>query len=203
MKAPTDKQLLGLLDAHTDRAALAEQGVSPRRLAKFFEGLRKSIGGRAAAGAGAEPPPCPQTASPGKGSDLIIHTDGASRNNPGPAGFGYVITDKHGHHIESRGEFIGKATNNIAEYKAMIAAVTRAGEIGARAVEIRADSELVQRQVTGRYQVRAPHLKPLLAELMAALGRIPRWSIRHVPRQQNAPADRLAKRAIEARGVVR
>jgi len=133
---------------------------------------------------------------------LIIHVDGASRNNPGPAAFGYVVRDDRGRKIEARGEFIGEATNNVAEYTGMIAAARRAGELGARSAEFRVDSELLARQVAGTYRVKAPHLKPLFAQLLAALHRIPQWRVRHVPRESNRAADRLANRALDARGAV-
>ena len=133
---------------------------------------------------------------------LIIHTDGGSRNNPGPAGFGYVICDTRGREIEARGEFAGETTSNVAEYKGMIAAARRAVELAAAAVEFRVDSELLERQIAGRYRVKAPHLKPLFADLMAALRQIPDWRIRHVSREQNRRADQLVNRAIDVRGVV-
>ena len=137
------------------------------------------------------------------GSDrLVIYVDGAARHNPGPAGFGYVISDGRGRAIESRGEFLGEATCNVAEYKGMLAAARRAAALGARTVEFRLDSELVQRQVTGRYRVKAPHLKPLWAEVKAALRRIPEWRVVHVPRSANREADAMANRALDARGVV-
>ena len=153
--------------------------------------LFQSHTGRAFAHAGA-----------GRGPDLIVNTDGAARNNPGPAGFGYVILDRSGRDIEARGEFIGQATSNVADYRGMIAAARRALELGGRAVEFRVDSQLLERQVLGRYKVKAPHLKPLLAELMGVLDRLPEWSIRYTPRELNSAADRLANRAIDARGVV-
>ena len=133
---------------------------------------------------------------------LIIHADGGSRGNPGPAGFGYVICDAHGKKIEGRGEFIGETTNNVAEYKGMIAAVRRVVELGTAAAEFRVDSELLERQVAGKYRVKAKHLKPLFAELMAALRQIPEWNVRHVRREQNTVADRFANRAMDERGVV-
>ena len=133
---------------------------------------------------------------------LIVHADGGSRGNPGPAGFGYVICDARGKRIEARGEFVGKTTNNVAEYKGMIAAARRVAELGADAADFRVDSELLERQVAGKYRVKAKHLRPLFAELMAALERVPEWSVRHVRREQNTEADRLANRAMDVRGVV-
>ncbi len=141
-------------------------------------------------------------ASNGDTARLVIYTDGGARGNPGPAGFGYVICNADGETIEGRGEFVGKTTNNVAEYKGMIAAAKRIVELGAAAAEFRVDSELLERQVRGTYRVKAPHLKPLFAELMAALGQIPEWRIRHVRREHNARADELANRAMDVRGVV-
>ncbi len=133
---------------------------------------------------------------------LIIHADGGSRNNPGPSAFAYVICDPHGRPLEQHGEYIGETTNNVAEYKALIAAARRAAQLGSHSVEFRVDSELIQRQVTGQYRVKSPHLKPLFRELMADLRRIPTWTVRHVPREQNTAADLLVNRAIDTRGVV-
>jgi len=133
---------------------------------------------------------------------LLIYTDGGARNNPGPAGFGYVICDRSGKTIEARGAYIGEATNNVAEYKGMIAAANRAAELDAAAAEFRVDSELLERQVNGRYRVKAAHLRPLFEELMKALGRLPAWSVRHVRREGNHVADSLVNRAIDARGEV-
>jgi ribonuclease HI len=135
-------------------------------------------------------------------SRLIIHCDGGARNNPGPAGFGYVIFDQNGRRLEGRGEFIGTATNNEAEYRGLIAAATRAAELGVPSVVFRVDSELLERQISGRYRVKAPNLRPLFLELKAVLGRLPSWSVEHVRREHNADADRLANLAMDARGVV-
>jgi len=133
---------------------------------------------------------------------LIIHVDGAARNNPGPAAFGYVVRDDRGREIEAYGEFIGEATNNVAEYRGMIAAARRAVELRTSAAEFCVDSELLARQVAGKYRVKARHLKPLFAQLVAALNKIPQWRVRHVPRESNRAADRMANRALDARGVV-
>jgi len=138
----------------------------------------------------------------GRDGTRTVYVDGGSRNNPGPAGFGYVILDGAGREIEGRGEFIGEATNNVAEYRGMIAAARRVAELGGGPVLFRVDSQLLERQVAGRYRVKAAHLKPLFAELTAALRRLSDWRIEHVPREQNTLADALVNRAIDARGVV-
>ena len=132
---------------------------------------------------------------------FIVHADGGSRNNPGPAGFGYVITNAAGRLIEERGEYIGEATSNVAEYRGLIAAARRAAELGAGSAEFRVDSELLERQVAGQYRVKAAHLRPLFCEVMAELRRFRSWTVRHVPREQNAEADRLVNLAIDTRGT--
>ncbi|MFW6158279.1 MAG: ribonuclease HI family protein [Planctomycetota bacterium] len=133
---------------------------------------------------------------------LIIHCDGGAWNNPGPAAFAYVIRDEHGAAVERRGEYIGETTNNVAEYRAVIAAVRRAAELGAGRVVIRLDSQLVHRQLSGRYRVKAKHLKPLFAELKALIDRLPQCRLEHVGRDRNREADRLVQEAIDRRGVV-
>ncbi|MFO7897596.1 MAG: ribonuclease HI family protein [Planctomycetota bacterium] len=141
----------------------------------------------------------PPTSEP---KDLIIHCDGGSWNNPGPAAFAYVIRDERGAVVERRGEYIGEATNNVAEYRAVIAAARRAAELDAGRVVIRLDSQLIHRQLSGRYRVKARHLKPLFAELKALIDRLPQCRVEHVRRGRNREADRLVQDAIDRRGVV-
>jgi ribonuclease HI len=113
-----------------------------------------------------------------------------------------VICDAAGEEIYSRGEFVGRATNNVAEYRGLIAAARQVAELGGRSVTFRVDSQLLQRQVAGQYRVKAAHLKPLHAELMAALRQIPDWSVEHVRREHNRHADALVNQAMNTRGVV-
>ncbi len=133
---------------------------------------------------------------------LVVHVDGGARNNPGPAAYGYVICRADGTEIEARGEFIGEATNNIAEYRGMIAAAKRAVELGASAAVFRVDSELLERQVNGRYRVKAAHLRSLIIELMDTLRRLPEWRVEYVPRERNQKADRMVNLALDTRGAV-
>jgi ribonuclease HI len=133
---------------------------------------------------------------------LVVHADGGARNNPGPAAFGYVIRRSDGKLVERRGEYIGETTNNVAEYRGLIAAARRVADLGADAAQFCVDSELLERQIAGRYRVKSPHLKPLFAELMAELRRVQNWTVCHVPRELNGEADRLANQAIDSRGVV-
>ena len=129
---------------------------------------------------------------------VIAWADGASRGNPGPAAYGYVLTDEAGVELESGGAAIGRATNNVAEYRGAIAALQAAARCGAAAVELRLDSELVVRQVEGRYRVRHPSLKPLYQRMRDLIAELPEFSVRHVPRAQNSRADAEANAALDA-----
>lgn len=126
-----------------------------------------------------------------------LHVDGASRGNPGPAGAGAVLLDPAGQVAEEASRFLGRATNNVAEYQALLLGLELARRHGVTHLDIFADSELLERQLTGRYQVRSPHLKPLYQAVRQALADIPTWRLTHVPRHQNQAADRLANAAID------
>jgi ribonuclease HI len=110
-----------------------------------------------------------------------------------------VVTDEHGTVLDRANDYIGVATNNTAEYRALLLGLERARELGAREVEVVNDSQLVARQVTGEYRVKKDALRPLHAEALAALRDFDRWSIRSVPREQNEHADDLVNEAIDAR----
>ena len=127
---------------------------------------------------------------------VVIHSDGASRNNPGPAAIGATIKDEQGRLLATISRSIGRATNNQAEYRAVIAALEKAIKLGARQIELNLDSELIVRQETGRYRVKNEALKPLFGRVKKLLGSLEGFSIRHVPRQQNQEADRLANSAL-------
>jgi ribonuclease HI len=122
---------------------------------------------------------------------LTVHVDGGSRGNPGPAAIAAVISDGSGEQVDSAGQVIGRATNNVAEYRALILGIERAAALGA-------DSELIVKQVRGEYKVKDPNMKPLHAAVMTALRPFDAWSIRHVKRDQNAHADRLVNEALDA-----
>jgi ribonuclease HI len=134
------------------------------------------------------------------GRVLVLHVDGGARGNPGPAAIGVVISEPDGAVVEELAETIGHATNNVAEYRAVLRGLERAVALGADEVRIVNDSELVARQLTGAYKVKHPAMVPLFAEAQAALGRFGAWSIRSVPRAQNAAADALVNRALDAAG---
>ncbi len=131
---------------------------------------------------------------------LVLHVDGGARGNPGPAAIGIVISDPAGGVVEQIAETIGVATNNVAEYRALLRGLERAAALGARAVEIVNDSELVAKQLTGAYRVKHPALRPLYDAAVSALAGFERWEIRSVPRAQNADADALVNRALDAAG---
>jgi ribonuclease HI len=129
---------------------------------------------------------------------LVVNVDGGARGNPGPAAIGVVVSEPDGTVIEEVAERIGVATNNVAEYRAVLKGIERAQALGAGEVELIGDSELVARQLTGAYKVKHPSMKPLHAEALAALSGFDRWRIRTVPRAQNARADALVNAALDA-----
>ena len=129
---------------------------------------------------------------------LVLHVDGGARGNPGPAAIGVVVSDPAGEVLDELAERIGPATNNVAEYRALLRALERAQELGASEVEIIGDSELVVRQIEGAYRVKHPALRPLYDEAIAALRAFRSWSIRSVPRAENARADALVNAALDA-----
>jgi len=131
---------------------------------------------------------------------LIVNVDGGARGNPGPAAIGVVVSDGDGHVIDELAEPIGHATNNVAEYRALLRGIQWARGLGADELEIVGDSELVARQLTGAYKVKHPSMKPLHEEAVAALRAFDRWSIRTVPRAQNSRADELVNRALDEAG---
>ena len=134
------------------------------------------------------------TAAPAK---LVVHVDGGARGNPGPAAIGVVISEPGGEVIDEVAERIGTATNNVAEYRALLRGLERAAALGAREVEIVNDSELVAKQLTGAYRVKHPSMKPLYEEAVTALRGFDRWQVRSVPRAQNARADALVNQALD------
>jgi len=128
---------------------------------------------------------------------VVVNVDGGSRGNPGPAAIGVVVAEPDGTILDQVAEAIGVATNNVAEYRALLRGLERAGDLGATEVEIVGDSELIARQLTGRYKVKHPAMKPLYLEAMAALRGFERWQIRTVPRALNAHADALVNAALD------
>jgi len=129
---------------------------------------------------------------------LLIHTDGAARGNPGPAGLGAILRDAEtGETLAELATFLGIRTNNVAEWSAVEAALDEALRLGASHVDLRMDSELVARQIAGIYRVKHPDLKPIHARVMAQLARLDGYTVGHIPRALNTDADRLSNVAID------
>lgn len=129
---------------------------------------------------------------------LIIYTDGASRGNPGPSAIGVVIRDEQGIVIAKISEAIGRTTNNRAEYFALIAGLEEALRLGAERVDLRMDSELIVRQLTGKY--RSKELKALYKQTHQLLLKFKSYSIQHIPRERNKEADALTRHALRKAG---
>jgi len=132
-----------------------------------------------------------------------LHCDGASRGNPGPAGAGMVLFDPQGRLQANKGRYLGETTNNVAEYQALLLGLEEAHRLGVKQLRVLADSELMVKQLNGRYRVKAPHLVPLWREALQALKKFEAWAIAHVPREENQLADEAANRAIDQHRATR
>jgi ribonuclease HI len=129
---------------------------------------------------------------------LVVHVDGGARGNPGPAAAGAVLSTPDGEVVDEASELLGVATNNVAEYRGLLLGLARARALGATEVEVVNDSELIAKQVNGEYKVKHAAMRPLYLDAMAALGAFDTWSIRSVPRAQNADADALVNQALDS-----
>jgi formyltetrahydrofolate-dependent phosphoribosylglycinamide formyltransferase len=129
---------------------------------------------------------------------LIVHTDGGSRGNPGPAAAGFVLDDSNGRRLAARAFFLGETTNNVAEYTALIRALEAAVGLGAEQITVFSDSELLVRQIGGRYKVKSDLIRPLFDEVRTLMGRFEACNILHVRREKNQDADRLVNLALDA-----
>lgn len=148
----------------------------------------------------AAPKPPRPSAPAGLPTSIIAYTDGASRGNPGPAGAGALLTDADGAPLAELREHVGRATNNVAEYRALLLALREAAALGVRRLLVRADSELLVRQMTGVYKVRDAGLKALADEARRLSAAFERVDYEHVRRERNQEADRLANEAIDRAG---
>lgn len=128
---------------------------------------------------------------------LLAHVDGGARGNPGPAGFGVVIKDTAGRRVAELSRYLGHRTNNYAEYMGLLAALEYALEHGPRALQVFSDSELLVRQINGQYKVRHPVLLELYQQAKTLIRRLEWFKIRHVRREQNRDADKLANQAMD------
>ncbi len=128
---------------------------------------------------------------------VVVNVDGGARGNPGPAAVAAVAATPEGEPLAERNAAIGDATNNVAEYRALLLGLDLARELGATEVEVVNDSELVARQIGGEYKVKHPGLKPLYHEAMRALRDFDGWAVRSVRREQNTRADELVNEALD------
>lgn len=176
------------------RAARSREDEALRAAAEPATGGRSAAGARRGAPAGKGPAP--------RGVDtsrLRVFSDGAARGNPGPAGAGAVIYAADGRVLERLGRYLGRKTNNQAEYEGLLLGIERALALGGRELDVLADSELLVRQLKGEYRVRNEGLKPLWKRARELLARFERVRIAHVPREQNVEADEMSNRAIDER----
>ena len=127
-----------------------------------------------------------------------LYTDGGARGNPGPAAFAYVLEAADGTVLAAHGQRIGVATNNVAEYRGLVAGLEKANELGLREIEVRSDSELLVKQMRGEYRVRKPALRELFEQAAGLAGKLAQVDYRHVPRDRNELADRLVNEALDA-----
>jgi len=130
--------------------------------------------------------------------EVVAHIDGGSRGNPGPAAYGVTVCDAQGAHLASFSKFLGRATNNVAEYQGLLAALDYALERGHARLKVISDSELLARQITGRYKVKNPDLKILHGRARSLIEQLDSFSIQHVLREKNREADRLVNEALDA-----
>jgi ribonuclease HI len=129
---------------------------------------------------------------------VVVHVDGGARGNPGPAAAGAVLSTPGGEILDEAAELLGVATNNVAEYRGLLLGLARAKALGATEVEVVNDYELVAKQVNGTYKVKHAAMRPLYLDAIAALREFDSWSIRSVPRAQNADADALVNQALDS-----
>jgi len=183
-------------------ARLAKQ-LDDATLERLFPGedlpaLRRLIAGSVKSSA-AKSIPAPPVSTVAAAGCYRLFTDGASRGNPGQAGAGAVLLTAQGDELIARSAYLGSCTNNVAEYRALILGLDEALQLGCEELAISLDSELIVRQIQGRYKVKNETLLPLFQQVQQRLARLRRWSINHVPRAQNSRADQLANRGIDSK----
>jgi ribonuclease HI len=142
------------------------------------------------------PAPSVTSGSPNVAS-AILWTDGAARGNPGPAGVGAILKTPEGEVLAAESRYLGHTTNNVAEYRALLLGLERAAELGIAVLEVRADSELLIKQLKGEYRVKSEGLKPLFQAARQLISRFSSVKLTHVRRELNSEADRLANRGID------
>ena len=129
-------------------------------------------------------------------NEIIAYIDGASRGNPGPAAAGFTLADSAGTQLQAKAFFLGRATNNIAEYTSLVKALEAAKKIGTEQLVVFSDSELLVRQINGQYKVKSEQIRPLFRQAVNLLGEFKNWKVRHIPREKNEQADELVNQAL-------
>jgi len=193
----SDYELLALIHKNIDIETLKEQdkAVTKKRVDKLFQDLKGHVK--------KDDPDISEEEITGasdikKDADLIVvNVDGASKGNPGESGIGVAIFDKDLNLINEACDYLGVATNNVAEYKALILGIKLSTKYNAKRVLFKADSELMVKQIKGEYRVKNAQLKLLFTEAQGLLKKLPNWKIMHVPREENKEADLLANKGVE------
>ena len=193
----SDYELLALIYKSIDIETLKEQdtAVTKKRVDKLFQDLKGHVK--------KDDPDISEEEITGasdikKDADLIVvNVDGASKGNPGESGIGVAIFDKDLNLINEACDYLGVATNNVAEYKALILGIKLSAKYNAKRVLFKADSELMVKQIKGEYRVKNAQLKLLFTEAQGLLKKLPNWKIMHVPREENKEADLLANKGVE------
>jgi ribonuclease HI len=200
LSATSAQLLLAIAERGSLEAACEELGIDRDEAVRLLrEGARK-LGAptKERAARQKDLPGLERSASPDV-NRLRVFSDGAARGNPGPAGAGAVVLDPKGRVLARVGKFLGKQTNNVAEYEGLLLGLSRAKELGARELDVRADSLLLIRQLEGAYQVKNAALKALHAKAKELLRSFDRVDLRHIPREENTLADEMSNRAIDER----
>jgi ribonuclease HI len=205
MPKPTEADILRHIAREEPLTATvrAFRGLTRERLGQILEEAAQRLQGsegKAEEDAPASTPPAAEE-FPSRGATprLRLYSDGAARGNPGPSGAGAVLVEPGGQVVAKVGKFLGNQTNNYAEYMGLLIGLKHAKALGAKEIEIFADSELLIRQLGGRYQVKSPSLRPLYEEAVKLLNDFSRVKLVHVPREMNAAADEMSNRAIDER----
>ncbi|TMB27227.1 MAG: ribonuclease HI family protein [Deltaproteobacteria bacterium] len=200
MSATPAQLLLAIAEHGSLDAACEDLGIERHEAVRLLREAARKLGAapKERAAAQKELPGLERSAG-ADGKRVRVFSDGAARGNPGPAGAGAVVLDPRGRVLARVGKFLGKQTNNVAEYEGVILGLKSAKELGATEVEVRADSLLLIRQLEGAYQVKNAALKALHAKAKQLLRSFERVDLRHVPREENTLADEMSNRAIDER----
>ncbi|HVG62289.1 MAG TPA: ribonuclease HI family protein [Hyalangium sp.] len=205
MPKPTEADILRHIAREEPLTATvrAFRGLTRERLGQLLEEAAQRLQGGESTGDEDTPastsPASEESLFRGATPRLRLYSDGAARGNPGPSGAGAVLVEPGGQVVAKLGKFLGHQTNNYAEYMGLLLGLKHAKSLGAKEIEIFADSELLIRQLGGRYQVKSPSLRPLYEECVKLLNDFSRVKLVHVPREMNAAADEMSNRAIDER----